>query len=140
MFYPTVRDNLFSDFDSVLSSLIQPSKAREYSTTSSYIHPRANISKDKEGYQVSLAAPGLSRGDFNIEVFDNVLTVSSENNVKNENSVRQEYSYSKFSRSWSLPEVANVENITAEYRAGILNVNIPIEDVNINKKKKIEVN
>ncbi len=139
MFYPTVRDNFFSDFDSVLSSLIQPSKTRRYSTASSHINPRANISKDNEGYQVSLAAPGLSRGDFNIEVLDNVLTISSENNVKNENSVRQEYSYSKFSRSWSLPEAANIENITAEYQAGILNVNIPVEDVTINKTRKIEV-
>jgi len=139
MFYPTIRDSFFSDFDNAFSSLVQPAKTRRYSATSNQINPRANISKDKEGYQVSVAAPGLSRGDFSIEVLDNVLTISSENNLKNENSVRQEYSYNKFSRSWSLPEATNIENITAEYQAGILNVNIPVDDVNINKTRKIEV-
>ena len=139
MFYPKVSDSFFSDFDSVLNSLVRPTKTRRYSMVNSQ-NPKANISRDDAGYQVSLAAPGLARKDFSVEVSDNVLTISSENNVKNENSLRQEYSFNKFSRSWSLPETANVENITAEYQAGILNVNIPVEDVNINKKKKIEVN
>ena len=140
MFYPTVSDSLFSDFDSIFNSLVRPAKTRRYSLVDSRFSPKANISQDDTGYQVSLAAPGLSRSDFNIEVSDNVLTISSENKVKNENSLRQEYSYSNFSRSWSLPESTNIEGITAEYQAGILNVNIPVEDVNINKTKKIEVN
>ena len=137
MFNPIVRDSLFSDIDNIFSSVSRP--RRQYRVLTGQVNPRANISKDESGYQVSLAAPGLSRSDFNIEVLDNVLTISSENNVKNEKSVRQEYSYGKFSRSWSLPEAANIENITAEYQAGILNVNIPVEDVNINKTRKIEV-
>tara|TARA_B100001057_G_C22805926_1_gene933430 strand:+ start:1410 stop:1832 length:423 start_codon:yes stop_codon:yes gene_type:complete len=139
MFYPTVSDSFFGDFNSVLNSLVKPTKIRRYSTVNSQVQPRANISRDDTGYQVSLAAPGLSRSDFNIEVSDNVLTVSSENKVKNEKSLREEYSYSKFSRSWALPETADIESITAEYQAGILNVNIPVEDVIINKTKKIEV-
>ena len=102
--------------------------------------PKANISKDDKGYQVSLAAPGRSRSDFNVEVSDNVLTVSTENDYKNENSLRQEFSYNKFSRSWSLPENTDFEGITAKYEAGILSLNIPTEEVIISKTKKIEVN
>ena len=137
MFNPTVRDSFFSDFDSIFNSVSRPS--RQYRVITGQVNPKANISKDESGYQISLAAPGLSRGDFDIEISENVLTISSENNVKNENSLRQEYSFNKFSRSWSLPETAVVDNVTADYEAGILNVNIPVEDVTINKTKKIEV-
>ena len=138
MFNPIVRDSFFSDFDSIFNSVSRPS--RQYRVLTGQVNPKANISKDELGYQISLAAPGLSRGDFDIEISENVLTISSENNVKNENSLRQEYSFSKFSRSWSLPENTVVDNVTADYEAGILNVNIPVEDVTINKTKKIEVN
>ena len=138
MFNPVVRDSFFGEFDSLFNTLTRPAK---YKVITGQITPRANVSKDDKGYQISLAAPGLSRKDFNIEVVDDTLTVSTENNAdSNENSLRQEYSYHKFSRSWSLPENVNIENISADYSAGILNLNIPVEDVNINKAKKIEVN
>ena len=139
MFNPIVRDSLFGDIDAVFNSLMRPSK--KYSVITGQVTPRANIAQVDSGFQISLAAPGLSRADFNIEITDNVLTVSTENEVKeNENSLRQEYSYHKFSRSWSLPENANVEGISADYTAGILELNIPVEEVNINKTKRIEVN
>ena len=137
MFNPIVRDSFFSDFDSIFDTISKP--RNKYKIVTGQINPKANISKDESGYQISLAAPGLSRSDFDIEISENVLTISSENNVKNENSLRQEYSFNKFSRSWSLPETAVVDNVTADYEAGILNVNIPVEDVTINKTKKIEV-
>lgn len=137
MFNPIVRDSFFSDFDNIFNSISRP--RRQYRVLSGQVNPRANISKDESGFQISLAAPGLSRSDFDIEISENVLTISSENNVKNENSLRQEYSFNKFSRSWSLPETAVVDSVTADYEAGILNVNIPVEDVTINKTKKIEV-
>ncbi len=139
MFNPVVRDSFLGEFDSIFNAM----KPRS-STVSVYtgqITPRANVSKDERGYQISLAAPGLARGDFNIEVSDNVLTISTENDYKkNENSLKQEYSYHNFSRSWALPENTSIDNITAEYVAGILNLNIPVENVIIDKTKKIEVN
>ena len=139
MFNPIVRDSFLGEFDSIFSAL-KPRGSR-VSVYTGQITPRANVSKDEGGYQISLAAPGLSRSDFNIEISDNVLSISSENDYKkNENSLREEYSYHNFSRSWSLPENTKVDGITAEYVAGILNLNIPVEDVIINKTKKIEVN
>ena len=136
------RDSFFGEFDNILDSFTKPHNKYnvvKYSKPAIGL-PKANISKDDKGYQVSLAAPGLSRGDFNIEVSDNVLTVSTENDYKNENSLRQEFSYNKFSRSWSLPENTDFESITAKYEAGILSLNIPTEEVIISKTKRIEVN
>ena len=138
MFNPMIRDNFFGEFDNIFGSLSRPNS--KYTVITGKVNPKANVSKDEEGYQISLAAPGLSRGDFNIEISDNILTVSTENDYKNENTIRQEYSFHKFSRSWSLPETANVDRITADYTAGILNLNIPTDDVIVNKTKKIEVN
>tara|TARA_B100000282_G_C31665393_1_gene459596 strand:+ start:616 stop:1032 length:417 start_codon:yes stop_codon:yes gene_type:complete len=138
MFNSRVRDSFLGDFDSVFNALVLPN--RKYSLTSGQTTPKANISRDNTGYQVSLAAPGFARGDFDIEVNENVLTISTEASQVSENSVRQEYSFSKFSRSFSLPENVLVDSISAEYVAGILNVNIPVEDVKINKTKKVEVN
>ena len=138
MFKPIVRSSFLGEFDDIFS---QVANARgRISVSSNQTVPRANVSKDKEGYQISIAAPGLSRSDFGIEVSDSILTVSSKNSYKNENSLRQEYSYHDFSRSWSLPEDTNIEGITADYNAGILNLNIPVDDVIISKTKKIEVN
>ena len=139
MFNPIVRDSFFGEFNDIFNTLSRPSK--RYSVITGQVTPKANIAHKDSGFQISVAAPGLSRSDFNIEISDNVLTVSTENEVKeDENSLRREYSYHKFSRSWSLPETVNVDNISAEYVAGILELNIPVEEVNINKTKKIEVN
>ena len=139
MFNPVVRDSFLGEFDSIFNAL-RP-RGSTVSVYTGQITPKANVSKDERGYQISLAAPGLSRGDFNIEVSDNVLTIFTESDYKkDENSLRKEYSYHNFSRSWSLPESVNIDGITAEYTAGILNLNIPVENVIINKTKKIEVN
>lgn len=136
MFNPLVRDSFLGEFDSIFNNLTKPT----YSVITGQIRPKANISKDENSWQIDLAVPGLSRADFNIEVEDKILTISVENNHRNENSVRQEYSFNKFSRSFSLPENVNTDNIEAQYVAGILSLNIPVMDVNINKAKKIEVN
>jgi len=139
MFNPVVRDSFLGEFDNIFGTLPRPSA--RYSIVTGQITPKANVSKDEGGYQISIAAPGLSRGDFNIEVTEDILTVSANTQVENnENSLRREYSYHKFSRSWSLPENTSVDDVTADYSAGILSLNIPVKEVIINKTKRIEVN
>jgi HSP20 family protein len=104
--------------------------------------PRANVLREDKGYTIELAVPGFSRGDFDIDVSDNVLTISvvSEDNKEYTSSLkRREFSYSSFSRSWSLPEGTLAAGIEAEYRAGILNVSIPTETAR-STNRKIEVN
>lgn len=136
MFNPLVRDIFFRDFDNTFNNLQNPA----YSVITAKIRPKANISRDDKSWQIDLAVPGLSRSDFNIEIEDSILTISTENERKYENSIRQEYSFDKFSRSFSLPENVNVDNVEAQYIAGVLSLNIPVNNVNINKTKKIEVN
>ena len=93
--------------------------------------PRANILKTEHGYSVELAAPGFSRDEFQLSVDNNTLTVSvntEDGNDYEKNVTSREYKFQSFSRSWSLPEMTNVETIGARYDAGILYIDVPVED------------
>jgi HSP20 family protein len=94
--------------------------------------PSINIMEEKNAYRVEMAAPGLTKEDFNIDVDRNMLTISSEKESEKkeggdgkENYSRREYNYSSFSRSLSLPENVDTSRITASYKDGILNLSIP---------------
>lgn len=107
--------------------------------------PAVNIIENKDHYQLSLSAPGLKKGDFKIDVDDNVLTISSEKEDSKEEKdgkyTRQEYNYSSFSRSFTLPEGANKEKVSAKYEDGVLKVNIPfIGKIKNPSAKQIAVN
>lgn len=90
--------------------------------------PAVNIAESNNGFHVELAAPGLSKDDFKINLDKNVLTVSSQTKeeTKDENKKysKWEYNYSSFSRSFNLPETADETAIDAEYINGILKLNI----------------
>ena len=91
--------------------------------------PAVNIVEDKNDYKVSLAVPGMKKDDFNIDVEGNMLTISSEKEEskeeKDEKYNRKEYSYSSFSRSFTLPEEVNKEKIEAKYEDGVLKLMLP---------------
>jgi HSP20 family protein len=91
--------------------------------------PAVNIKEDKDVYTITVAAPGLEKKDFNIDVEGNMLTISSEkeetNEEKGERHTRREYNYSSFSRSFTLPESVIAEKIEAVYEGGELKVMLP---------------
>ena len=96
--------------------------------------PHANITEtDTEarmGYLIELAAPGFDRNDFDVSVFDDILTVKGEIHEDRRRShssfSRREHNYQTFSRSFTLPESVDEDNITANYRNGILEVFVPV--------------
>lgn len=91
--------------------------------------PAVNITDRKDDYLVSMAAPGLKKEDFKIEMEGNLLTISSEkeeeNEEKDERYTRQEYSYSSFERSFTLPDEVNKDKIDAHYKDGVLELVLP---------------
>lgn len=107
--------------------------------------PAVNVVENENTYEVSLAAPGLTKGDFDITVNDNILTVSStkENSSedKGDNYTRREYNYSSFTRSFTLPEEVDRENVTAPYTDGLLKISlIRMKDKKREFLKKISIN
>ena len=91
--------------------------------------PAVNIKENGNHYTVTLAAPGLKKDDFKIDVEGNMLTISSEKEEnkeeKDEKFTRKEYSYSSFSRSFTLPEDVKQEAIDAHYENGELKIMLP---------------
>jgi len=91
--------------------------------------PATNIAETKDEYKVSVAAPGLKKSDFKIDVEGNMLTISSEREDTKEEKdaryTRKEYSYSSFNRSFTLPEEVNQDKIEASYEDGVLRLTLP---------------
>ncbi|MBB5396834.1 Hsp20/alpha crystallin family protein [Mucilaginibacter sp. AK015] len=107
--------------------------------------PAVNIIENKDHYQLALSAPGLKKDDFKVDLDDDVLTISSEKEDSKEEKdgkyTRQEYNYSSFSRSFTLPEGADKEKLSAKYEDGVLKINIPRNGkVKSPSAKKIAVN
>jgi HSP20 family protein len=94
--------------------------------------PAVNIIEGKEDYRIEVAAPGLNKEDFKVNLENNILTVSSEKEEKNEEKdekvMRKEFSYYSFSRSFTLPQTVIAEKIRATHKDGILQVIIPKKD------------
>ena len=91
--------------------------------------PAVNVTENKDDYKISVAAPGLKKNDFNIDVEGRMLTISCEKEEKSEekkeNYSRTEYNYSSFSRNFTLPEEVIKEKIEATYEDGILRLTLP---------------
>jgi len=108
-------------FDSLFSDAVTKNKMVDKS-------PNVNIYENENAYVIELAAPGLKKEDFQINLKKDTLSVWAE--VKKDETqtakdfTRKEFDYSSFARSFNLPDTADGDNITAEYKDGILNINI----------------
>jgi HSP20 family protein len=95
--------------------------------------PSVNVTESSGDFKVLVAAPGLKKNDFKIDVDGNMLTISSEKKEekeeKGEKFSRKEYNYSSFSRKFTLPDGVNMEKIEAAYENGILQLLLPKTDV-----------
>ena len=97
--------------------------------------PAVNIVDDKDEYRIEVAAPGLNKEDFKVNVDKGLLTVSYEKKEATESTVkiiRKEFTNDSFKRSFNLDEKINADNIEAKYENGILNIFLP-------KKEEIKI-
>lgn len=105
--------------------------------------PLANVWQDEQGLVLELAAPGLSKEDFQISVDADLLTIEAKQSVKkageNVKVFRKEFSYSTFKRSFRLDSKEfDVQQIAARYEQGILSLRIPRKAEN--KSESIRIN
>lgn len=126
--FPSVMDELFKDWmggTQVMNRVVPP----------------VNIIETDEAYQVELMAPGLKKENFNIEVDNDLLTISSEikaeNNQQDGKFTKREFTYSSFRRSFTLPETIKEDEINASYQDGILKVALPKKEEALPKPKRL---
>lgn len=105
--------------------------------------PAVNITETQEAFSIELAAPGLQKSDFKINVDKNIISISVEkkedNEVEDKLYSKKEYSYTSFTRSFTLPDTVNYSNIDATYKDGVLHVKIGKKEEAIVAKRLIEV-
>lgn len=108
--------------------------------------PAVNIQENEDGFSVEVAAPGKAKEDFNIELDNEVMTISAqakkENETKEENGryTRREFSYATFKRAFTLPDSVDNSKIAASYENGVLLISIPKkEEAKVQPKRLIEI-
>jgi len=107
--------------------------------------PAVNVAEDETRFTIEVAAPGIAREDFNIEIDNDLLTISTElkenSEEQKQNFLRREFNYQSFKRSFQLPETVNQEQIRATHEAGILTLSLPKKEEEVQKApRQIEVN
>jgi HSP20 family protein len=95
--------------------------------------PSVNIEEHDSHYSMHLAAPGLEKSDFSIQVENDYLVISAEKKTESEETptkrfTRREFNYSAFKRSFQLDDHINREGISAVYENGVLIVTLPKKD------------
>lgn len=121
-FFPTFFENFFNRD-------IMDWGNMNYSSTNTTL-PAVNVRDTKDEYIIEVAAPGMKKDDFNIELENNQLTISSEKKEereeKDEKFTRKEFSYQSFQRSFRLPvNIVEGSKISAKYDEGILCIKLP---------------
>jgi HSP20 family protein len=105
--------------------------------------PAVNITENDGQYSVAVAAPGMKKEDFKIDLDGDILTICSEKEdtkeEKDKSYNRREYNYSSFSRSFTLPEEVKRDKIEATYEDGVLNIVLPKSEVTKTSPKSIAV-
>jgi len=135
--------NLFDDF---FSRDLWNWNLNNNSSTNTTI-PMVNVKETNENFEVEMAAPGMNKEDFKVQLDGNLLTITSEKNQENEvkdgeRYSRREFSYQSFQRTFQLPkEVVDADKIEAKYENGVLKLVIPKnENAKPRPPKTIQIN
>lgn len=120
-------------FNNVFDSLFNDALNKNYGVSK---QPHVNIHESEAAYHIELAAPGLNKEDFKIDLKKDNLSIwvekKSEAEETKKDYSRKEFEYSSFARSFVLPEGVDADKISAEYVNGILNITIgkkePVKD------------
>jgi HSP20 family protein len=105
--------------------------------------PPVDVYEDENGFVLKIEAPEVKREDIKVTLDKNVLTISGERRLENEQKRdsyhRIERSYGKFFRSFTLSPNANLEAVSAEFRDGVLRLSIPKKEETKPKQIQVEV-
>ncbi len=136
----------------VMNEMMNGMQKRPVSHSCDFNRPAANIIDNEKDFNIELAVPGMAKDDFNIKLEDNILTISVERKEEEEqaadakamagkgrNFTRREFRYDEFSRSFSLPDIVDQENIKADYQNGVLSMMLPKSEEAKVKGREIKI-
>ena len=137
-----LNDYVPTSFTNLIDRFFNESLTRGGGSAYAFV-PKVDIVENEKDFQLHVAVPGVNKEDFNIDLKDNLLTISGErkfNKEKNEkNFFSIETQYGSFSRSFALPENIDASKINAKYENGILEITLPKDEKKV-LKASIKVN
>ncbi|MCD6204805.1 MAG: Hsp20/alpha crystallin family protein [Candidatus Marinimicrobia bacterium] len=137
---PRTTLNLRNEFDRLFDSFFN---TEEEETSLAAFSPSVDIMEKEKEFLITAELPGIKKDDIKMNIRDNVLTVSGEKKqekkTEKDNFHRTERVYGSFQRSFRLPDSADQENISAEFKDGVLSVTIPKLKESISKSIDIKI-
>jgi len=136
-----VKFNQYPTFTDLLENIERNFLGRVDETSGDI--PAVNIKEENDKFMLEMAAPGMKKDDFQINLDNYQLTISSEKKEekkeKEDNYTRREFVYSSFSRSFTLPKSIDIEKIKADYKNGILSIVLPKKEEEAKLTKQIKI-
>jgi HSP20 family protein len=127
--FNSIFDELFNEFPVKMESKLHV--------------PAVNVHETENAYEMELSVPGRKKEDFKINLENGLLTISFEKKEENTNSgqktLRREFSFQSFKRSFNLDETVDADNIQAKYENGILFLSLPKKEQAKPAKKEINI-
>ncbi len=118
----------FFEFDKELTNLFDNFQGWG-DVSEKFVSMSCDVKETDKTYELKLDVPGVAKKDIHLEVKSNTLTISTERKAEekneNENFLRRELRYGKFTRSFTLPDGISESDITASFDNGVLNITIP---------------
>ncbi|HEY4936767.1 MAG TPA: Hsp20/alpha crystallin family protein [Puia sp.] len=130
--------NLFNDF---LNEI--PGAARSFGQDL-FVFPQTNIHETSEAYHLELNVPGRSKEDFKIQVEQGLLTISFDKKEEaapqdGYKTIRREYEFKSFKRSFSIDDKVDVDGIQAKYENGVLKLLLPKKEESKQSARQINI-
>ncbi|GMT45610.1 MAG: heat-shock protein [bacterium] len=136
-----VKFNQYPTFTDLLENIERNFLGRVDETSGDI--PAVNIKEENDKFVLELAAPGMKKEDFKINLDNYQLTISaetkSEKKEKEDSYTRREFVYNSFSRSFTLPKTIDIDKIKADYRNGILDIVLPKKEEEAKLTKQIKI-
>lgn len=134
-------------FDSFLNDVFGDRKSANFYNYSFYT-PKVDVKEDKDAYTIEMELPGRNEDDVNIELDHNNLTIESKTQEEKEEKkddkktkyILKERHTSSFSRRFTLPSDADSETIKANFKNGVLIINMQKKALASPKRIAIEAN
>jgi len=130
-----------NELDRFFDSFFRPTYEEESSLSA--FKPAVDIEENDKEFNVTAELPGIKKEDVKVSIKDNLLSISGEKKqetkVKEKNYNRTERIFGSFQRCFRLPEMVNQDNISAEFKDGILNIAIPKLKEAVSKQIEIKV-
>lgn len=136
LWFPTIFDDIF------IENKLDVPNYENFSI------PAVNIKENLSNFAIQLAAPGLKKEDFIIEIDEDVLKITAEVKKEKEEAklvndntkfTRKEFNYGSFKRSFALPKTVNFDAINASYEDGLLHITVPKKEMQKEIKRMVEI-